>query len=630
MKRLIYLIMLVILLAGILPAQTDVVYASCSMSVVVANTNDKDPGSLRQALLDVCAGGTITFDAGLSGQIITLTTAPLEVAKSMTIDGSALAVRVTIKAGQTSANERFAVFLINPGQTVTMDSLIITEGYTPHTGAGINNGGNLTIKNSQISNNVADVENGDCYGSDCSGGGIFNDGVLTIEESVIKLNHARVGGGIYNSEDGFLAIENSVIEENSALYGAGIYSGGDLTIKDSEVSDNDADYSGGGINSYGNLTINNSVIANNEAGDDGGGIYHYGDQYYDVTLTVVDSTIQGNSAKSGGGIYNWWKMALSGSTLVGNKLTVGDAGRGAGLVNLETGTATVANSTITGNIGSGMQGSGSGIHNNGSMSIYNSTFSGNHDAHTIFNIGSKAHLRIINTIIVDPGQRGGTEYWWGCANESGVQIVEYKNNLIVTHINDPNNHALCGETIPIDANLKLGILKDNGGPTWTMALLEGSPAINEGHAATCAGELVGGVDQRGVPRPQGAACDIGAYEREVYGELKITKAFNPLTSGFTGKFTIAYDCGTAHKGTVELGAGTSKTISAIPTGTACTVTEPTLPTAPAGWTFGTPTFNPATGKVTISGTPAEVTVTNTISMSKYQFFLPLIMFRGSP
>ena len=117
------------------------------------------------------------------------------------------------------------------------------------------------------------------------------------------------------------------------------------------------------------------------------------------------------------------------------------------------------------------------------------------------------------------------------------------------------------------------------------------------------------------------------------GELKISKVFNPLISGFSGKFTINYDCGADHKDTVALGAGEDTTISAIPIGTECTVTEPTLPTPPAGWTFGPPTFNPSNGTVTISGTPAEVTVTNTISpitTTTYRIYLPLIMFGGTP
>jgi uncharacterized repeat protein (TIGR01451 family) len=101
------------------------------------------------------------------------------------------------------------------------------------------------------------------------------------------------------------------------------------------------------------------------------------------------------------------------------------------------------------------------------------------------------------------------------------------------------------------------------------------------------------------------------------GSLKISKVFDPKTSGFTGKFSIGYDCddGTAHDGTVSLGAGENTTIGGIPTGTQCTVSESSTPTPPSGWSFGTPTYSPATGTVTIAtnGSTYEVTVTNSIS-----------------
>lgn len=98
------------------------------------------------------------------------------------------------------------------------------------------------------------------------------------------------------------------------------------------------------------------------------------------------------------------------------------------------------------------------------------------------------------------------------------------------------------------------------------------------------------------------------------GELKISKVFDAGDSGFTGTFAINYDCddGEAYDGTVNLAAGGTKTISGIPTGTQCTVTETTLPTPPTGWSFGTPTYTPTDGTVTISETLAEVVVTNTI------------------
>jgi hypothetical protein len=136
--------------------------------------------------------------------------------------------------------------------------------------------------------------------------------------------------------------------------------------------------------------------------------------------------------------------------------------------------------------------------------------------------------------------------------------------------------------------------------------------------------------------PIGAEVTVtNAISRDT-GELKISKEFDPLISDFTGTFTIAYDCddGTDHDGTVTLAANGSETISGIPTGTICTVTEPTLPAAPMGWTFGTPAFNPETGSVTISEVSpafAEVIVTNMITQKQenWIYYYPIFFYNGS-
>ena len=69
------------------------------------------------------------------------------------------------------------------------------------------------------------------------------------------------------------------------------------------------------------------------------------------------------------------------------------------------------------------------------------------------------------------------------------------------------------------------------------------------------------------------------------GYLKITKTFDPKASGFTGTFAVVYNCGAGDQ-TVNLVAGGATTVGPFDTGTSCTVTEPVLPTAPLGWTFG--------------------------------------------
>ena len=133
--------------------------------------------------------------------------------------------------------------------------------------------------------------------------------------------------------------------------------------------------------------------------------------------------------------------------------------------------------------------------------------------------------------------------------------------------------------------------------TWSTPIITGSPAVIAAKGATYTVAVENPINRN-------------------LGGLKIIKAFDPLTSGFTGKFSISYDCndGTTHDGTAQLGAGEFTTITGIPTGTSCTVSQPTLPNPPIGWTFGTPSISPAQPvNITSTTTTVEVTVTNTIS-----------------
>ena len=95
------------------------------------------------------------------------------------------------------------------------------------------------------------------------------------------------------------------------------------------------------------------------------------------------------------------------------------------------------------------------------------------------------------------------------------------------------------------------------------------------------------------------------------GYLKITKTFDPKTSGFSGTFAIVYNCGAGNV-TVNLAAGGSTTVGPFSTGTVCTVSEPTLPTAPTGWTFGTASISGSPATIG-NNTTVEVTVANSIS-----------------
>jgi hypothetical protein len=131
----------------------------------------------------------------------------------------------------------------------------------------------------------------------------------------------------------------------------------------------------------------------------------------------------------------------------------------------------------------------------------------------------------------------------------------------------------------------LGPLQDNGGPTWTHALLEFSPALEMGDAAVCALPPVNGIDQRGVSRPQGFGCDIGAFEREVEIEpITGLAAANDsptllgetttLTATVTGGTEISYTWN-FDDGTMGAGAVVTHTYTAVGVYTAVvTATNP--------------------------------------------------------
>ena len=99
--------------------------------------------------------------------------------------------------------------------------------------------------------------------------------------------------------------------------------------------------------------------------------------------------------------------------------------------------------------------------------------------------------------------------------------------------------------------------------------------------------------------------------------LTIAKELDVKDSGFTGTFDIDYRCvegTTVKQGSVKLAAGASDTITGMPTGSVCTVTEPALPQAPSGWAFSAPRFEPTSGEVTLSkNQTARVTVTNALT-----------------
>ena len=216
-------------------------------TAAVTNTNDSGAGSLRDAIANVCAGGTINFDPALNGQTITLTSGELLIDKNLTIQGPG-ADQLTVMRSTAGSTPDFRIFAIIPGQTVGISGLTINNGKTTGDGAGINNQGALSLSNCAVTANQ----------SDASGGGVSNDsgGTLVITASTISGNTGTAaGGGIANG--GTLTLINSTISGNT---GDGLSNGNIANLTNDTFSDNSVR----GVTSNGGAATNvrNTIVAN--------------------------------------------------------------------------------------------------------------------------------------------------------------------------------------------------------------------------------------------------------------------------------------------------------------------------------------------------------------------------------
>jgi len=251
------------------------------------------------------------------------------------------------------------------------------------------------------------------------------------------------------------------------------------------VSGGATNFVGGGIRNYGDLTLTRCVVSENSAELVGGGISNGDSANEGGELTIVDSTITGNTSELAAGISNsWGTMSVMNTTVAGNA-----AG---GLGNDVQGVATVTNSTVSENTG----GWGGGVDNWGSLTLVNCTVSGNFTdfdgiVQGIRNVEfAPGTLTVINTLI--DGDCRGEITSLGYNIESPGDTCSFDQTGDQAGVLDP----------------MLGELANNGGPTQTHALEEGSPAINQIPVVDC--EVT--EDQRGVARPQGPTCDVGAVE----------------------------------------------------------------------------------------------------------------------
>lgn len=313
---------------------------------------------------------------------------------------------------------------------------------------------------------------------DHSGFGTLYVSNLTIANGQYSGPSAPIGGCIFAHN---LFLFESVVthcnvtstDANIWASGGGVYARGNLTLVRSTISDSGASgmkAAGGGAHVYGNFSSHDSTISGNWAG------------------------VIGATRKYGGGVYVYGDVAdIEGSTISGNA-----SGYGAGLdLYVRTG-AVVLNSTISGNFASQSVG---GILIWGPLTLANSTVAFNHAASgtgagTGLYSNASYPLTLQSSIIANNSGPNGTT---DLSGDPGTPVTA-TGNLVFS------------STLPLGVGNIVGVcpmldpLADNGGLTRTHGLNHMSPAIDNGDASNFT------TDQRGAPRPSGAAADIGAVE----------------------------------------------------------------------------------------------------------------------
>jgi CSLREA domain-containing protein len=306
------------------------------------------------------------------------------------------------------------------------------------------------------------------------------------EENTI-INANKVDRALHITGSYSVSLSNLTIKNGHTRYtttGGGINNqGGSLTIDTCAIVDNTALGVGGGFYSTGILNINNSTLSGNY-GSTGGGLVNSGES------SIVGCVIHSNdSQSSGGGIYNSGSMLIVNSSIVSNTAPYGfGGGIGNGSI------LTVTHSILVGNSAYG----GGGISTSGGAAYFsNSIIGGNTDSNY------------------------GNLDCFGTVTSRGYNVIQSPSKCYV--VGNPVGNVT-------GQNPNLGPLQDNGGPTWSLALLSGSPAIDAG---SCQGVT---LDQRGYTRPFDVpdisnavdGCDIGPYEYGASASVPPTLIYVPL------------------------------------------------------------------------------------------------------
>ena len=425
--------------------------------------------------------GAIDIGAFQSGSLVVNTTADSLVTPSGILDLRQAINLANVQTGDDAISFDSTVFATP--QTITLGGtqleLSDSTGATTITGpaTGVTVDANHTSRVFMIDSGVTaelsslTITGGYTYDDPATiwdGGGIYNAGTLALDQVAISHNSGNLGGGIFNDSAATLTINNSSVSQNDAGQGGGIFGEGTLVIANSHISGNSSSSRGGGLYiSGGTATLDQSTISGNSSGNGAGGIYNG-----DSTTTITNCLISGNTSDGdGGGVLTYYDSTLSitNSTLSGNTAAYNGGGIYASYA------VSLTNTTITGNSAS----QGGGIY----VPVWSDPTS------------------LSNTIIAGNTATDASPDAYGSVSSQGFNLIGQTDGSTGWVGSD-----LTGTTAsPLDP--LLAPLGNYGGPTQTMALLPGSPAINAG---TSTGAPT--TDQRGSSRVGGV--DIGAFESQ--------------------------------------------------------------------------------------------------------------------
>ncbi len=472
---------LVLLIPSILLAA-----ASARAAGVVGNGT---PGSCTEAALNAAltGGGSVSFNCG-PGPVTIGITSQKTIAAATTLDGGNL---VTLDGGNATR-----LFLTNYQVPFTVRNLTLQNARTTDVGAAIRAGyqAPLTVTDSRFYGNVCTQA-----GPDVGGGAIYVQGGDTLVQRVTFSGNRGGNGGAMGNLQSRTTIEDSFFAGNQtnaggtgggaggALYVDGS-NGGSITIRRTVFEGNVSTGLGGAIHTYlyagaSQLVVEDSLFRDNSTQNNGGAIYHQ-----NGGLTIERSTFDGNQTVGQGGalwLLETWSGVISNSTFTGNRANGvrpnnGSTGLGGAILLNANNNVTLQHLTIADNFADWV---GGGICGGASVTLRGSIV---------------AHNTVLN---------GGNP--WNIAHNCCTQMTDGGGNLQFPNRANPSdpNDPNCTAGVVIGDPLLLP-LADNGGLTPTRATPAGSPA-RERVTSGCPPPA---TDQRGVARPQGAACDAGAWE----------------------------------------------------------------------------------------------------------------------